>query len=684
MLKVDLVLWLVAALLPGVSLIRLCWPDAGRLRTVACAPPVSFGFCYAIGLGSSRLSVSPVPAVLVASGVAAFAAVLVDLRRWRSTAGRRTSPRPADRTPGRRPVRRLKAALGQRPASRLLSWLLLATGIGLGVLQWRSFQSTMLVPVGWDAMHHGYFIEQISRFHTMKPSIVLASSSTGHDGSGTFYPLAFNLVAAVLHVSTGGAISTIMLASTAALAGVLLPLGSYALATELDPNQPLVAGVSAITSVLPMLLYLIEGTGRLTGILGVALVPGLVVLLLSQRRAVRWSTMPLAILGVVGIVGLHTSEAPMAVLVAAACMLVWIRQDGDVAAFRRWLGWVLGAGAIALLALIVLEPNVLHLVSERGGAIVPPMDRPSRQVVTSAFAAVGQAWVFPVLGCAATLLARWRRYRGVTISLVLFMLLFFLIGIGIHRIVPTLAIPWYGDPGRLSWDLTVLGAIPTAIGLVALGGLIAPAGASIARFITGIDRAGAHRVLSHRIERWAAPVVAALAAVLLLIAFTLPPVGREGQLVSQVGGPVDQNSVAAFKYLASQVSPNEPVLDDLRTDGAMWMYIDHGVTTLFGNSPLLGAAPRSWLERLWLSRNLKYINSDPCVRALLDKYSIRFIYAGDARMLDGWAHFNTISMRKDPTYSLVFRQGGANVFVINPGTPPGTCNRDVTTRVRWG
>jgi hypothetical protein len=661
----DTLLWLIAALVPGVALIRLCWPDAGRLRILACAPPVSFGLCYAVGLASSRVSLSPVPMILVVSAGLAFGAVLVDVRRWRSS---RITGQPASDLSGT--VQRASTALAARPAGQLVSWLLLAAGVVLGTLLWRSFQSTMLVPVGWDAMHHGYFIEQISRFHTMKASVVLSSDTRLHDGNGTFYPLAFNVLAAVLHVSTGSAISTVMLTSTIALAGALLPLGCYALAIELDPTQPLVAGFSAITVLLPMMLYLVEGTGRITGILGIALVPGLVVLLLSQRENLRWATLPLAVLGIVGVAGVHTSEAPLAAIIATACMLTGLRRGANLVAARRWIGWLVAAGLIATIALVGLEPAVLNLVGERGGAIVHPSPRPGSQILHSALSAVGQAWLLPVAGCLAALLPRWRHYRGPALALGLFMALYFFIAHGTRTLVSTLAIPWYGDPGRISWDLTVLGAIPTAVGLAALAGLVGTMSARFAR-----DRT---------IARWAPPALIAATALLVVIAFALPPVGRQGLLTSQVAGPVDQNSQAAFRYLRAHVGPNRQVLDDLRTDGAMWMYVDYGVEPLFGNSPFLGAAPHSWLQKLWLSRNLKNLGSDPCVRKLIDQFAIRYVYVGDLRMFDGWADFSSPGFEHNRNFTEVFHQGHSHVFVIRPAAGSARCQRDVTAGVHWG
>lgn len=543
------------------------------------------------------------------------------------------------------------------PAS-WVSWGLLGVGMVLGFVLWRTFQSTMLVPTGWDAMHHGYFIEQITRFHTMKPSIVLASDPTSQDGSGSFYPLAFNLVAATLHTVTGGSTSTLMLASTMALAGVLLPLGSFALARELDGDRPLVAGFSAITPVLPLLLYMIEGTGRLTGILGVALVPGLVLLLMAPARA---TTVPLAIVGIVGMVGMHTSEVPVAIVMAAACVLF----THGAGALRRWLVWVVVAGAVAAIAMVMLEPNVLHMASQRHGAIIRPATRPLGEALDGLLSSVGQAWVVPFAGCLLTVLPRWRRYRGAALTLGIFALFYIVVAIGIKTLVPALATPWYGAPGRISWGITVLAAIPAAVALAALGEAAGP----VARYIGG---------------RWTGPALAAVVGGLVIVAFLLPPVARQGRLTTQIAGPVNADSMAAFRYLARHVAPGEPVLDDARTDGAMWMYIDEGVRPLFGNAPLLGDAPHSWLEKLWLAHNLHRINKDPCVRTLLDQFNVHYVYVGGRRMFDGWAHFVPAAMTATRSFTEVFHSGKVRVYAINPAPPPGSCTQDVTTHVRYG
>lgn len=633
---------------------------------LAGAAPVTFGFAYVVGLAASRLSLDPVVVVAAALGLVVLLAVGTELRRHR--ARRATPPGATEGEAGDRPARRRLSEIVA------VSYLLLGGGVVLGVLLWHAFQSSMLVPVGWDAMHHGYFIRQIARFHTMDPKVVLASWPTLHDGGHTFYPLAFDLLAAMLHRLAGVSVSAAMLGSTVALGGVLLPIGSFVMVRRLAPGEPLVAGFAAVTSVLPMALYEFTSTGRITGPLAVALIPGLVVLLLPESGRVPWSRLPLATAGVVGLIALHTSEAPTAFVVAALCVLLAGRMTG--AERRRWLVWTVVATAGSLLLVVVLEPSVLTLVTERHGAIVPPIRHSAWAALRTAGSAVGRVWLLPVIGCGATLLPRWRGLRGPVAALLLIGLLYVLVAAGVSAVVPTLAIPWYGDAGRIALDLTVIGSVPAAVGLAALAGLVGRAGAAVARYAGEVGR-------DHPLSKWAAPLVAAFVGVAAIVAFAVPATGREGRFVREMVGPVDGDSLAAFRFLAHHDPPGVPVLDDLRTDGALWMYDDDGVPSLFGNSPLLGAAPHGWLQRLWLSQHLMSIGTDPCVRTLLDQFHVRYVYVGDARMIDGWAHLSPAVMERRPEFTQVFREGHVRVFAVNPGAAPGRCDRDVTVGVLW-
>ncbi|HEY2042376.1 MAG TPA: DUF6541 family protein [Jatrophihabitans sp.] len=671
-MKFDVLLWLIATLLPGIAAIRLSCPALDWRITVAAAPPVSFGLLYAVGLAATRLSVSTLGAVLAIATLLVLTAVVVEVRRW--------PVRTADDAVAGRPPR--MTAILQRSPAELTSWLMLIAAVALGLALWRSFEAHMYVPVGWDAMHHGFFIRQIVRYDTLHASVVLASDPSGHDGAHIYYPLAFNLVTAALHVSSGAAISQLMLASMPAMAGVLLPIGVYCLVRELDRSRPMVAGFAAVASVLPILLYMISGTGRITGILGPALVPGAVLLLISQRLQPKWRVAPVAALALVGIIGLHTSELPTVALAAAVFVLVLLWQHGTLAALRHWALWAVTTGLGALVLVVVLEPNVIHLAGERTGALVGSPNQSTQNVMHSALTVGANFWAVLALGCLLPLHPRWRRYAGPAVVYLLFAMLYFLLGVGAGEPWSTLAVPWYGDVGRVSWDMVVLSAMPTGVAFAAVFG-----------FAGKLVAAGYHRLLgagepspdtdrSEPVRGWVAPIATLVIGALFILAFALPPVSAKGALVSRVVGPVQPDSIAAFRYLARTVPPGEHVLDDLRTDGAMWMYVDHGVQPVFGSSPLLGAAPSSWKQRLWLRNHIDNIATDPCVRDVLNEYSVHYIYVGDRRIFDGWRDFRANTLSKISAFTGVFNQGNVHIFRINPASS-APCTMDVTAGVRW-
>lgn len=666
MLKLAFLCWLVATIAPGAALIRLLWPRAGVLRTIACAAPVSFGLLYAAGLASSRMSLAPASAVLWLSTLLVLAVLAIELYRHRLSLRAGLS---------------LRAVRVGRPAPAVaLSWVLLAGAVVLGVHQWRTFMATMLVPVGWDAMHHGLFTTQILRFHTMNPARILSSDVLGsRDGAKTFYPLAFNLVSAAIHSATGIPVSKVMLASTPAIAGVLMPVGVFALAREVDPRRHLVAGLSAIAATLPLLLYTIVTTGRVTGTLAVALVPGCALLLVAQRDRLNLRSGLLAVLALTGMLGLHTSEMPTAVLLAVALSSAVSLRERRIGQFWRWLVWLAIGGAVVAALAVLLEPNVLGLVTQRNNEIAQPVPQPASAALHSIEVSVARWFPLVIIGCLATLLPRWRAYLGTAVTLLLAGGIYFFIAEGVGGVWPTLAIPWYGEPGRMSWDLVVLAVIPAGIGLAAIADAVWFVASPFVRWVTSpvgpIGDRDEPRWRSAAVA-WSAPVLGVLASLLLVVGVALPQVSSTGRLVSRIAGPVDNDSLAAYRFLAAHVGRDQHVLDDYRSDGSMWMYIDYGVAPLFGNSPLSGQHPPSWMEKLWLMQHIDTIDRDPCVRAVMAQYGVHYVYVGDRHLIDGWEDFSSARMERDPAFAEVFSAGGSHVFEVVGGAT-GRCDRNL-------
>lgn len=678
-----IVVWLLIVLLPGLALARLLRVSGSPPALAAIAAPVSFGLIYLVGLLASRAGLPVTGTCLAVLGMLLVAWFTVEVvLRLRATGW----PKPGAITPA---IRRVGSRLAGCSPSVACSRALLGIAIGAGLLLWTSLHAPLTVPAGFDAMHHGYFVRQIVAHDTLNASVVFSSDPSVPDGTTSFYPLAANLVAALLNVVTGIPISALLLASTAALAGVVLPLGAYVLCRRLAPGLPLVAGFAALAAVLPAGLFIIEATGRITAILGLALVPAAVGAICFLSDRVDWRVAVLSGLGLVGVAGVHTSELPIVVGLAVACVMVGAGRSRRWRPSLLWLATFAGTCALAALVLIAVEPGIRHVSGERSEAFG---DRSSGAV--SLPAAIWQLVTLPsrfppeadrpmmvwsvlaAAGCLLSLHPRWWRLAGATAAYALFGGLF--VAWATRRIGPftTLTDPWYRSTARMMWQFYVLGAIPVGIALECLASLACVAITSVGS-LAGRTRAPTLGL------RWMSTVVAVAAVAASVLVFARPPEPFLSRWLSANFGPVGPDSQEAFRYLAAHVGPGERVLDDLEARGELWMYDDYGVPTLFGNPPLLGRAPESWKERLYLRGRLRHIATDPCVAELLARYRVTYVFYSGRKILTGRPDVTLALLQDGRYFREVFAAGEAGVYKINAPLPARPCDRSVTAGYPW-
>jgi hypothetical protein len=667
---------------PGLAILRLLRAPVSLWTCAAIASPISFGFIYLMGLIATHAGVSTQTMCFLAMGVLVAVWVAMEAVRLATAGPLVARARTAWRGfwPGswREGPRDLPLA-----ASRVLLFVAVVGGVGL----WSITQSRLTVPAGWDAMHHGYFVRQIVDHHTLRPQVVLSSDPGRSDGTAGFYPLAANLVAALLHVASGIRISTILIASLPALAGVLLPCGSYVLIRRMAPRLPLVAALAALASVLPARLYTIIYTGRITAVLGMALVPAVVAVVLLFGRRIDWRAAVLVPLVAIGLFGVHTSEVPIAVgLVLAICVSAAIATH-TWRATLTWLGYLVGLGALAGIAMYLVVPSFVHLVGDRTGSFGPatgyhfPVSRALRdalvtQAPTPAHNSVPMAvWsVLALFGCLASVHPRLRRLAGFTVAYLCYAAFFFLWLWGHVGPLRVLADSWYRNPDRMLWEYTVLGAAPVGIALWTVGVVIYNLG----------SRARSHTPRSYDRPRTRyAWLVAAVAAIAVLVGFAVPPVKTDAAWLRTYASPVSGDAQRAFNYLAAHVGPNGRVLDDLENRGELWMYVDNGVRTLFGSPPGIGDAPASWKDRLYLRGQLRHINTDGCVGQLLRSYQVEYVYYSQAKMWAGKPKMSLTLLRSLPFVHQVFVSGGVRIFAVTPPQSTLPCTRDMAARYPW-
>lgn len=696
MLGLAVALWLVISVVPGLAVLRILRVPVSFVAAAVLAPPISFGLVYLLGLLATRAGASTQTLCFIALGllVAVWLAVETGrLRADRAGSAERgvtghVAPEVTRRQVWRETWERTRRLRPVDPQLALARGLLAVAVVG-GVAMWSLVQSRLLVPAGWDAMHHGYFVRQIVEHHTLRPQVVLSSDPSRADGTTGFYPLAANLAAALINVASGLRISTILLASTMALAGVLLPAGVYVATRRLAPDLPVVSGLAAIAVVLPARLYTIDYTGRITIILGMALVPATVALLLLWGRHVDWRLAVLAPLAATGVIGVHTSELPIAALVAVAIALFWAVGDRAWRRTAMWFAYMLATAALTVIVLYLIDPNVIHLVSERSAAFGPangfrlPFGMAVRRTVFlyAAFPAhnsvpMGLWSLTALIGCALTVHPRMRSVRGFALSYVAWALFFFMWMVGHLGPFSKFADLWYRDTQRMLWEFTALGAVPVGVTLYALAVGIHAA----------IHRVQAHspRAVERRRGYSLGGVAVAALVVTVVLAFLTPPALTDARWLRSTASPVSRDSERAFAFLAAHVGPNDRVLDDLENHGDLWLYVDDRVATVFGNPPLIGGATVSWKDRLYLRGRLKHIGTDPCVSRLIHAYGVEYIFYSTARMWGGKPKITLTALRDTKYFRQVFHAGGARVFqVVAPDPQPSACTRDTAVQYPW-
>lgn len=676
----------VTLVVPGLALTRLVRPDLRWLGHLAAAPLVTFAIFYAAGLVLSLLGLP----ILVGVGVLLGGLVL----GWVGTEVARAVTRRRRGASSPEVERRVPLRVASMGSVRLASAVLLVLAVVLGLVFWRQFQSQFVVPPSWDAMHHGYFIRQLVDFDTLDPRIVLAPSPNGDDGIASFYPLAFDLMVGVMHHYSGAAISDLMIATTTIIAGAFLPLGAYVLARRISPGTAMVPAFAALASTLPVYLYWILESGRTNAVLGLALVPVLVYLLLDRRVLRRWRAIVLPAIAVLGMIGLHTSEVPMAAVMAGAVMIARSIGHRSVRELLRWTVRIGGAGLAAVVTVIALDRSLLGAATERAeifndtvrrsasvgdavaGIVAPGLDLGRLLEPAAVPTYVPAAWaVLVVGGMVVSALPRWRAFLPLSVVYVFFAGLVVGLQTGVLGPLAVLTVPWYRDQGRVAWALTVLGAFPAAVALGAVTAVIAYAFRRMPSRTSGTRTGGA----SLRRRSTAVASILVVGATLLVAA---PPVAGAGRAVNDAKGPVGTDSLAAFEFLSRNVGAGRTVFDDVRVDGSLWMYIDDGVLPLFGNSPYVGAEPLSWRERLWVRENLERIGRDDCVLAVLDRYDVQYVYYGERIMADGYHRMSLAFLQESPYFTEAFHEGGVHVFRVEYPDDVPECTRalEPTTR----
>jgi hypothetical protein len=642
---VGLVAWYAAVvLLPGGVV-----GYAGGLRgwqLVVSAPLLSYAVAGLTGPLTSAVGIGWSPAVLLAGTLLLAGAVTV-LRAWIGSRGYRPEVR--------RPAPWTRAANGA-----LASVVALAAVVGAGAVL-GGVRRLGAIPQDWDAVFHANGIRWIDE--TGDAGLFGMSRVNWYEpGTSIFYPNAYHLLGAVVRVSTGGDVPSVLNAHTMLIPG-LAALVLAGLVRRFGGSVVAASGAAlAAVAVGPLYDMLWRGP-LLPYATAVALAPAFVVLLAdlldargTRARAGRGALLALS---TAGLVCLHPATLFGAAVLGTGYLL------------GRWTVRRTGIGREALVATAAGAAGLLLAFQQIDGAIYsaanyPPADWPAdltwphatSELVTFSHAALTpQTWLTVLAAVGLLTYGRLDELRWVGVPLAVFGVLFVLSASSDAGWVNTLTRPWWNDRFRLAGIFGLLACVLVGHGL-----------AQVHRAVTVLPARMRTDLTVPARERPVAAGVAVLLAFVLVSGLLYLPhnAPRMGRNVGD-GPAVSAGEIAAMQALGELVPPGVRVLND-RNDGSVWMYAIAGVLPVAGHydATNLGETDVGLLE----SRFDEY-EHDPAVRAAAERLNVGYVMVGRGFLRgDSGRAAGLTDLDGAPYLEQVFRNDDATIYRI-VGTDPG-------------
>ncbi|QFU91236.1 hypothetical protein YIM_30350 [Amycolatopsis sp. YIM 10] len=487
----------------------------------------------------------------------------------------------------------------------------------------------------WDMSFHGNAIRHITDSGDPAPAGLAAIAE---DHPDFFYPNGFHLIGSLAHGITGQPPPTVLNGLVIAVATLLVPLGTAALAAGLGLRAGAVAAAVVVSTTFANLPYLLWSYG---GLYPYALALCLVGPALAL--AVRWLTsgdtgvLPMAVLAANGVLVVHPSAAVVLAVFGVLVLLLRDRREFPLDWAR--LGVLLGLCALVLLplldGLLRVTPRVASFqpfwaASSDAGTAVLRVVTLGGVVPQPGEAAPPAQWVLAVLVFGGLLLfLRVPAWRWATAAALVFAALYVLSVSTDHPVTRYLAAPWWNDSFRLVAVLPVVGA-------VAAGHLL--------------DE------VRRRLGDWRAGV--------LILAGYLGATGgyavANGDRVREMyrPGPVTPEVAAGLRRLTELVPPGTGVMND-NGDGSTWAYGLVGRRTVvpyFGNYP-----PGS--DRWVLLEKFDEVATDPGVRELVRRYDIGYAVVATP-MLYGKERTPGLRELDQPPFRLVYENPGFRIYQL--------------------
>lgn len=581
--------------LPGASVLLLL--RVRLLLTLAAAPAVSVAFFVVASVVAGAAGVRWTAATALA--VVLVLVVAVSLLGRRLPGG----------VPFQRPGRAWAVTAGVAVAALVVLW---------------DFGQVVPTPSAVSQMHDSLFhlngAELVTQTGNASP---LGAMRPLYDGTGGgFYPTAWHAL-----VVLGAPVSDVVVAGNALLVvGVLVPwlVGVAALAAVVVPARPLVAALAPVVAagayVFPWVTVLFKG--MFPAGLSLALTPGVLALgavVISDWRRAGGRGWLAFVLASVGVVAAHPSGVGalgfvLAPLVVQVCWreAARLRRDGH-------RGRALALGTAPLLAVTVVVVALAVVPRLRAMATWGEAGQPWAEALRYALlgstpqAALGGLPVAILVLVGAVLAAVSRGTRWLAGAWVVMLTLFVIAAApaGPLRVLTGL---WYSSPDRIQALLVTVGAVLGAIGAAAL--------ASWAQAALRIGRGRAETV------------TAALAVVLLVVAWVGSSAFRTVERVQQAAGAYDPDAMvhpawadaAELDFLRSLdevLAADAVVLGDALNGAAFVQVLAERRAYL----PIRAAST----DQQYLLDHFHDIHSDPRVCEIVRENGIGYFYADASR-----------------------------------------------------
>lgn len=622
-----------------------------RWTAVAAGPLLTYGLtavaeqvCIALGL-----SFGPVP-VLVVTGLSTAAVLgLAQLTRLRSS---RRSSSEADDGDREQAV---------QPASRgRLGELVIVAGVLIGALLGAL---TALAAMGrldainqdWDASFHA----NATRFILDTGNADPGALSALYPQASLFYPNTWHALGAVVGRLSGASIPALLGAQTILVAGIA-GLGLAALIRAFG-------GRVACAAVVPVMLASFAGfpidvlwRGPLLPFaFGVALVPAFLLLFSDTMTARRPTFVVATAIAAAGLLGLQPATALTAGVFAIALVVSRaIRRRGQI---RSDL--IVGASAAVLTVLLGLTfvggAFLARGVAAEAQINWPAVESPGQAVgdllLLNHAAAFPQYWLILPMVAGVIGFARLRVLWWFLAGAGVFVLLFVAAASYDRPLTESLTLPWWNDRWRFVAIVTLALAILASHGVVT----VADALARLVRRIPKVATRPRRLVLG-------AAVLATLAVVGLGSSGFYAPYNADRMNAGFApSGYVSSAERAGMSYLASVVEPGQRVMNDPK-DGSVWMYALDGVEPIFGHVVDPGAAIDALDEDARvLLRSFTCLDTDPAVRALIERYDISYVFLGGGFLREGFERAPGLRGLGDSnSLELVYSDGGLRIFKV--------------------